>query len=88
MSPVERTPDRWTGRLVAVTLAIRNPDEFVGRLDEANELGVALTLSPSNREVATFYPWVAIRRLRLIEENEEPRPGPVQRVPGDPGWFS
>lgn len=88
MSMGERIPDRWTGRLVAVTLAIRNPDEFVGRLDEANELGVALTLSPSNREVATFYPWVAVRRLRLIEENEESRPGPTGRMPGDPGWFS
>ncbi len=88
MSPEGRTPEKWTGRLVAVTLAIRNPDEFVARLDETNELGVALTLSPSSQGVATFYPWVAVRRLRLIEEKEEPRPGPARRVPGDPGWFS
>ena len=86
--PGEKIPQAWAGRLVAVTLNIRNPDEFTGRLDEVNELGVALTLSPSERGVSTFYPWVAVRRLRLIEGDEEPRPGPARRVPGDPGWFS
>jgi len=88
MKPGGRIPEKWAGRLVAVTLAIRNPDEFVARLDETNELGVALTLSPSGQEVATFYPWIAVRRLRLIEDEEGPRPGPARRVPGDPGWFT
>jgi len=84
----ENIPQAWTGRMVAVTLAIRNPDEFTGRLDQVNELGVALTLSPTGREVATFYPWVAVRRLRLIEDGEEPRADPPRRVSGDPGWFT
>lgn len=86
--PGDKIPQSWTGRMVAVTLAVRNPDEFTGRLDEVNELGVALTLLPAGHEVATFYPWVAVRRLRLVEGGEEARTDPSRRLGGDPGWFA
>lgn len=75
-----------------VALAVRNPKEFAGRLDEVNDRGVVLMLAPgSAHEVEAFYPWNAIRRLRLRgsaqpESFSDLEPG--DRLAGDPGWFS
>ena len=76
-----------------VALSVRNPKEFVGRLDEVNDRGVVLMLAPgSQNEVESFYPWEAVRRLRLRSNADqvESSPGlePGERLPGDPGWFS
>ncbi|CAN5765135.1 hypothetical protein BH23ACT11_BH23ACT11_20020 [soil metagenome] len=86
-------PESWVGENVIVALAIRNPKEFTGRLDEVNDRGVVLTLSPDSMHgVEAFYPWDAIRRMRLKSKKEEldPRSAPQSgnRLPGDPGWFS
>jgi hypothetical protein len=73
---------------------VRNPKEFAGRLEEVNDRGIVLMLAPgAEHEVETFYPWVAVRRLRLRGSTEEkpksgPGLGPGERLPGDPGWFS
>ena len=60
-----------------VALSVRSPKEFAGRLEEVNDLGVILILAPgSEHEVEAFYPWVAIRRVRLQGAMEtEPRSG-------------
>lgn len=76
-----------------VALSVSSPKEFAGRLDEVNDRGVVLMLAPgSKHEVESFYPWEAIRRLRLRGRAEEDKssPGlePGRRLPGDPGWFS
>ncbi|MGB3681102.1 MAG: hypothetical protein WA990_01310 [Rubrobacteraceae bacterium] len=89
----EPKPEAWIGRRVAVTLNVRNPEEFVGELEEVNDRGVTLVIGPgSSREALTFYPWGSIRRLRLYEESDiRPATGPRkpgQRLAGDPGWFS
>lgn len=85
-------PESWVGEMVMVALSVRSPKEFAGRLEEVNDLGVILILAPgSEHEVEAFYPWVAIRRLRLQGAMEtEPRSGlgPGDHLPGDPGWFS
>lgn len=87
------TPEAWIGRRVAVTLDVRNPEEFEGALEEVNDRGVTLVIGPgSPQEALTFYPWGSIRRLRLCKEkdvrptNEPSKPG--KRLGGDPGWFS
>ena len=87
----EARPEAWIGETVMVALDVRNPKEFAGRLDEVNDRGVVLVLVPgSGNEAEAFYPWEAVRRLRLRSSAEEtasgPRPG--DRLPGDPGWFS
>lgn len=76
-----------------VALSVRNPKEFASRLDEVNDRGVVVTLSPgSAHETEAFYPWEAIRRLRLRSRKEEAGSGAAaasgDRLPGDPGWFS
>ncbi|MGB3634139.1 MAG: hypothetical protein WA982_08875 [Rubrobacteraceae bacterium] len=86
-------PESWIGEIVIVALSIRNPKEFTGRLDEVNDRGIVLSLNPdSMNAVEAFYPWAAVRRLRLRSKREEmePRTGPElgKRLPGDPGWFS
>lgn len=86
------TPEAWIGDLVAVTLDVRTPEEFVARLDEVNDRGLVLTIAPeSENPPVTFYPWSAIRRLRQqtggdFSSQRKARPG--NRSPGDPGWFS
>lgn len=89
----ETRPESWLGEIVMVALSTRNPKEFAGRLDEVNDRGVILSLNPdSMNEVEAFYPWGAVRRLRLRSKKEkmEARSGsePGNRLPGDPGWFS
>lgn len=86
----ETAPEAWIGRRVAVTLNVRNPDEFRGRLEEVNDRGVTLIIGPgSPKEAVAFYPWGSIRRLRLDEENSlPPMKEPGERLSGDPGWFS
>ena len=86
----ETAPEAWIGRRVSVTLNVRNPDEFGGRLDEVNDRGVTLVIGPgSQNEAVAFYPWGSIRRLRLDEENSaQPTNEPGKRLAGDPGWFS
>lgn len=86
----EPVPEAWTGRRVAVTLNVRNPDEFRGRLEQVNDRGVTLIIGPgSQKEAATFYPWGSIRRLRLCEEESaRPETDSGKRMAGDPGWFS
>ncbi len=85
----EPTPEAWIGRQVAVTLNVRNPDEFRGRLEEVNDRGVTLVIGPdSPKEAVTFYPWGSIRRLRLCEGNSSTVKTPGKRLAGDPGWFS
>lgn len=86
-------PESWVGETVMVALSVSNPKEFAGRLDEVNDRGVVLMLAPgSQHEVESFYPWEAIRRLRLRGSAEEVRASsglePGERLPGDPGWFS
>ncbi len=86
-------PEAWVGEMVTVTLAVRNPQEFTGRLEEVNDRGVVLTIAPDRPgALEAFYPWSAVRRLRPGSEGEgEPdRGGPdrPERLPGDPGWFS
>ena len=75
---------------MAVTLNVRNPEEFAGRLEEVNDRGITLVIGPgSPKEAVTFYPWNSIRRLRLSEENSgRPKREPGKRMAGDPGWFS
>lgn len=84
------TPEAWIGRGVAVTLNVRTPDEFTGRLEEVNDRGVTLVLGPgSEGETVVFYPWGSIRRLRLCGETDvRPVRRPGRRLAGDPGWFS
>jgi hypothetical protein len=89
----ETRPESWLGEIVMVALSTRNPKEFAGRLDEVNDRGVILSLNPdSMNEVEAFYPWGAVRRLRLRSKKEKmaARSGaePDNRLPGDPGWFS
>jgi hypothetical protein len=86
----ETTPEAWIGWRVAVTLNVRNPDEFVARLEEVNDRGLTLMIGPgSGQEALTFYPWSSVRRLRLSEEkNRQPRKESGRRMAGDPGWFS
>lgn len=86
-------PESWIGETVIVALSIRNPKEFSGRLGEVNDRGIVLSLNPdSMNEVEAFYPWAAVRRLRLRSKREkmETQTGPERsnRLPGDPGWFS
>lgn len=89
----ETRPESWIGETVVVALDIRNPKEFSGRLDEVNDRGIVLSLNvDSMHEVAAFYPWNAIRRLRLKSKKEKmesrPKTEAGHRLPGDPGWFS
>ena len=86
-------PEAWVGETVMVALSVRNPKEFAGRLEEVNDRGVVLVLAPgAEHEVEAFYPWEAVRRLRLRGSTEEVGSGPGlepgERLPGDPGWFS
>lgn len=89
----KKRPEAWVGGMVAVALAVRNPEEFGGRLEEVNDRGIVLTLAPG-RAGATevFYPWGAVRRLRRANEEEDAtsrtREGSRGRLPGDPGWFA
>lgn len=86
------TPEAWIGELVAVTLDVHTPEEFTGRLDEVNDRGVMLALAPDSANASlTFYPWGAIRRLRLQtgeDAGSRPETSPGERLSGDPGWFS
>ena len=86
----EPTPESWIGWQVAVTLNVRNPDEFRARLEEVNDQGATLIIGlGSPKESPTFYPWTSIRRLRLCEgSNARPTKEPGERLAGDPGWFS
>ena len=89
----EARPESWVGKTVMTALSVRNPKEFAGRLDEVNDRGVVLMLSPgTEHEVEAFYPWESIRRLRLQGSTEKagsrPAQGTGDRLPGDPGWFS
>jgi hypothetical protein len=81
------------GELVAVALAVRNPQEFTGRLEEVNDRGVVLTIAPARPGASeAFYPWGAVRRLRLASGRDDASsrsdPETGGRLPGDPGWFS
>lgn len=85
----ETKPEAWIGRSIAVTLDIRNPEEFTGKLDEVNDRGVVLTIGAgSQNEAIAFYPWNSIRRLRLGEAGLQPKRETGKRLAGDPGWFS
>lgn len=84
------TPEAWIGRWVAVTLNVRNPEEFGGRLEEVNDRGITLVIGPGSRqETSAFYPWGSIRRVRLSEEKDvQSKKETNKRMAGDPGWFS
>ena len=86
----ETTPEAWIGKTVAVTLNVRTPEEFTGKLEEVNDRGVVLVIGPgSQNEAMAFYPWGSIRRLRLGEGNSaQPTNDTGKRLAGDPGWFS
>lgn len=85
----EKTPEAWIGRQVAITLNVRNPEEFAGKLGEVNDRGVVLTIgSGSKKESLVFYPWGSIRRIRLGEAEAQARRESGKRLAGDPGWFS
>ena len=85
----ETIPEAWIGRSIAVTLDVRTPEEFTGKLDEVNDRGIVLTIGAgSQNEALVFYPWNSIRRLRLGEAGSQPKKEPGKRLAGDPGWFS
>ena len=85
----EKTPEAWIGRSIAVTLDVRTPEEFTGKLEEVNDRGIVLTIGfGSQNEALVFYPWGSIRRLRLGETGSQPRRDTGKRLVGDPGWFS
>lgn len=85
----ETKPEAWIGRSIAVTLDVRNPEEFTGKLEEVNDRGVVLTTGAgSQNEAIAFYPWNSIRRLRLGETGSQLKRETGRRLAGDPGWFS
>ncbi|MBA2441715.1 MAG: hypothetical protein H0V53_04840 [Rubrobacter sp.] len=64
----EGVPDAWIGESVEV--GIRDGGGFTGLLQEVNDRGVVLSYSPSGSPVARtlFYPWGALRVIRLLED--------------------
>ncbi len=61
----ERIPEAWMGREVVVNIHEASTEGVRGTLEDVNDRGVVLSVVFQGVELPTFYPWGAIRWMRL-----------------------